>query len=621
MNSFSNRRSTPLVLCVALSFLPGFASDAPNNDSPVPARVRTLEGEATLHREREQDRVAVTVNTPVFPGDGVEVEAAGHLELQLPDGTLVWLDEGTRVDIVAMQGSPDDSREETVLKLWAGQVETEIQAERGEKSEMRLDTPESSVYLMSRGRFRIESNSGSTTVTSYRGVAELAGDDGSMLVRSGQQSRVEANSAPEEPWSVNTLRQDAFGEWCEERTESYVIDRDPEEQEYIEEVPSPVRHYTSELDYYGNWQYVTAFGWVWRPTTIQVGWRPYYSGYWSWCPRGWSWVSYEPWGWLPYHYGRWSWVSTVGWVWIPGGVYSGAWVSWAVTPTYVGWCPLDFFNRPAYVSFNYTNLNVNQYGGGWNFLPLNRWGERNVSRDIVRADRVPELHGAITTRVLPHFDPEQARVRPGVVQRVVQQTSPRPEVPERNPGAGGVSFRQADRREWVFKPRSAPFHPRPGDLRRQRGETSGPLNESPRVSIPGAERANPSRPDYRSNEPMRRLRLGTPRQAPRQEGEPRDPPRRGNSSSPLPRSPSVSEDPSRKVLNRIFREGNSAVAPRNDSPRGEGRGKSERLRVEGNSRQPPVTPRADARTLHPAPIRRDAPTPPRSQDGKKKDKP
>ena len=159
MNSFLNRRSTPLVLCVALSFLPGFASDAPNNDSPVPARVRTLEGEATLHREREQDRVAVTVNTPVFPGDGVEVEAAGHLELQLPDGTLVWLDEGTRVDIVAMQGSPDDSREETVLKLWAGQVETEIQAERGEKSEMRLDTPESSVYLMSRGRFRIESNS------------------------------------------------------------------------------------------------------------------------------------------------------------------------------------------------------------------------------------------------------------------------------------------------------------------------------------------------------------------------------------------------------------------------------------------------------------------------------
>jgi len=57
---------------------------------------------------------------------------------------------------------------------------------------------------------------------------------------------------------------------------------------------------------------------------------------------GWTWVSYETWGWLPYHYGRWYRDTRVGWVWLPGdsvtfrfwspglvAFYRGTgWVSW-----------------------------------------------------------------------------------------------------------------------------------------------------------------------------------------------------------------------------------------------------------------------------------------------------
>jgi hypothetical protein len=49
---------------------------------------------------------------------------------------------------------------------------------------------------------------------------------------------------------------------------------------------------------------------------------------------GWTWVSYEPWGWAPYHYGRWF-------------VYGGNW-GWWPGPVYVGYRPLW---APAYVSF------------------------------------------------------------------------------------------------------------------------------------------------------------------------------------------------------------------------------------------------------------------------------
>ena len=606
-----------LVLCLSLSLslVPAGTSQSSDDDSPVPARVRALEGGAILQRGREQDRIEVTINTPVFPGDRLEVEG-GPLEIQLPDGILIWLNEGSRADLLAVDNSSDESRERAILRLREGALEVAIPGERGRQGDVRIDTPESSVYLMSNGHFRVESARNATTVTSYRGIAELAGDEGSVLVRTGRQSRVETGEAPEDPWEVNTLRTDAFGDWCEERAAAYIAETASEERDFVEEVPIPVRHYVSELDHFGNWQYVSTFGWVWRPTAISVGWRPYYSGYWSWCPRGWTWISYEPWGWLPYHYGRWSWVAATGWVWIPGAVYSGAWVSWAVTPSYAGWCPLDYYNRPAYVSFNYTSVTVNHYGGGWNFLPLRRWGERNLYREIVRADRVPQLHGAITTRTLPHFDPRQARVQPGLVQKAVREVSIRPEAPRGHPTDAGISFRQADRRERGDNRKLVPSQNRPGIARRP--SVPAPNQPGGMAPGPGVQRTVPSARAYRTLDPVTPQRPDDrrrPTAADRDSGVrlPRE-----EKPSNSPRVPSASNDPSRRVLNRIFLEG--TPAPRSGSGPRATPGGAAKPRVGSDRVGDSPAPRATVPPSRPSPPR-PAPPPPRKSEGKKKDKP
>src|SRR4030095_11882672 len=262
MNDHRIRMLAMIAVGLSTVFFPAFAEQpGSDNNLSVPARIRALEGEATLVREREQDRIGGTENAPVFEGDRLDVEG-GPLELQLPNGSLVWLDAGSRVEVLALQDSSGGAREGTVLSLREGTMEIDFQGGDEDQAEMRVDTPESSVYIMGRGRFRMESWEGVTTVYSYKGVAELAGDDGSVLVRSGQRSRVEARSTPEEPWAINTLRLDPFGEWCERRWESYNSESESEEEEYIEEVPRPIRHYVSELDYYGNWQYMATYGWV-----------------------------------------------------------------------------------------------------------------------------------------------------------------------------------------------------------------------------------------------------------------------------------------------------------------------------------------------------------------------
>ena len=91
---------------------------------------------------------------------------------------------------------------------------------------------------------------------------------------------------------------------------------------------------------YGEWASVTDLGYVWHPTDVQEDWTPYSDGYWAYTDAGWTWVSYEDWGGITYHYGRWVRLEDYGWCWVPDYEWGPAWVSWRQSDDYIGWAPL-----------------------------------------------------------------------------------------------------------------------------------------------------------------------------------------------------------------------------------------------------------------------------------------
>jgi hypothetical protein len=158
---------------------------------------------------------------------------------------------------------------------------------------------------------------------------------------------------------------------------------------------------------YGDWHVSADFGYVWRPTHVYAGWRPYHDGRWVSTNVGWTFVANDAWGWATYHYGRWYYDPYYGWVWVPGYEWGPAWVSFYESPGYIGWAPLS-----PYVTFG---IGLYGYGGGYdgrhyvdprgyNFVEarhflspsVGRWvqpHDRNVSlirqvRDVTRFDRV-----------------------------------------------------------------------------------------------------------------------------------------------------------------------------------------------------------------------------------------
>src|SRR6266851_4899951 len=92
----------------------------------------------------------------------------------------------------------------------------------------------------------------------------------------------------------------------------------------------------------GSWMEVGNYGYCWQPDVAvsDPSWRPYSDGYWAYTDLGWTWVSYEDYGWATYHYGRWVRLADYGWVWRPGYEWGPAWVSWRFGGGYCGWAPL-----------------------------------------------------------------------------------------------------------------------------------------------------------------------------------------------------------------------------------------------------------------------------------------
>ncbi|MDD5562203.1 MAG: FecR family protein [Thermoanaerobaculaceae bacterium] len=294
-----------------------------------------LERYATLQPGHGGESLDVVVNMPVLAGDRLDSSRGARVEVQLADGSTVWVDEFSTLDFDAIALSRDDASSRSALYLAEGAAAVEIPATASGSGPMRFDTPNGTVYLNRPGLYRIELNGTQIRVQTYSGMAELPVGVGSAMLRTGEEAVVGQQGEIQK--AAISDRSDDFWNWVQERrnvpmgrTAQYVDSRDASR--------------AGVLDAYGDWVYVPTFSsWMWQPR-VNAGWVPYSDGRWYWTPVGWSWISYEPWGWYPFHYGSWYFDASFGWVWGWDSVWGPSWVDWIYTPGYIGWCPRGYYD-------------------------------------------------------------------------------------------------------------------------------------------------------------------------------------------------------------------------------------------------------------------------------------
>jgi hypothetical protein len=201
------------------------------------------------------------------------------------------------------------------------------------------------------------------------------------------------------------------------------------QQEYEQgnEIDMDFNYMYDYLAPYGNWINLPPYGYVWTPRNMGYRWRPYSDGHWVMTEYGWTWISNNVWGSIPFHYGRWGYDNYFGWFWIPGTVWGPAWVNWRWNSQYVGWAPL-----PPGVEFNsgmnFNSLSFKTPNRFWIFLQAPYFLDPNINRYVLPYERNGTLIN-FTTRHNNIFFRNNRIVNEGIgidqVRRITGRTVPR----------------------------------------------------------------------------------------------------------------------------------------------------------------------------------------------------
>ena len=314
---------------------------------PAAARVSYLDGTVYCWGPFDEEKRNLMINDLVREGDEIYAAPGTFVEVELPGATFLRLDGGSSVVVRAYH---DD------LRLVPSAGSFYLSTGDWTEAQLQFGPDGAEVASASLARVSISPDEYRSLAVVY-GLARVINHEATIEVADNQQVSASDHAAPWTSAEFYPNEEGAFDIWSMER------------EEHLRGVPQddspsyPLVGY-NDLQEHGNWVAVDGV-WCWRPRYVDVDWRPYTVGEWTWYPDyGWVWVSGYTWGYVTYHHGRWNYDPFYGWVWMPGMVWSPAWVSWAVFDGYVAWAPIGWWGWPVVASAHWHSY---WHHGCWTF--------------------------------------------------------------------------------------------------------------------------------------------------------------------------------------------------------------------------------------------------------------
>src|ERR1051326_894657 len=417
-----------IIAAIAALLFTRYERTASAKEMPLAARIERVDGQVGINRSLDQSQnaewIQASANTPISVGDRVITRDNSRTDIAFTGRNFATLQANTSLDVLELSNQKDQ------VALREGSALFDVGSlPSGELFEVA--TPCGAVDVKQAGLYQVAiDQQGNAVANTLNGLAEVVGQNGSGEIQKGESltlgcqngqgavlSRIDKGQAGGLVDSYYRYRYPKKYDGRYVNYDTYLADPyyyDPYNRDVSYHYVSEYIPGVEDLDDYGDWQYVSNYGYCWHPYA-EAAWAPYQSGYWTTdYPFGLTWISDEPWGYAPYHYGRWTYASNE-WFWVPESVntypvYSPALVAFVpISQSSVAWVALgpgdpytSFYYDPSWQPVYLTNQPVIQE----RIVNLNVPGALNVVQ-------IQDFTRSIDPRVITTVDPQTvARVRP-----------------------------------------------------------------------------------------------------------------------------------------------------------------------------------------------------------------
>jgi hypothetical protein len=299
-------------------------------------RLSFVEGDVAYQMSAGSTWQRAMMNLPIQQNFSLRTDA-GYAEVEFESGLVIRLARNTQVEFADL--SLIDGRKVTSLKLDSGTIIATCDVAKTDQFTVSSGNME--ITAPKNGRFRVDANSGQNWVTVFHGKVDVADGAKTQVVDSGNTLH-DGGDADGVSTAKNST-EDAFDKWVTQRDQAQMNSQSAASDIVsAKNYPSTV----SDLYDYGLWYNVPGYGMAWQPYGVGAGWMPFSAGEWMFMnggfDMGWNWISDEPWGWMPYHYGAWFDVPGEGWFWSPEnmGAFMPGNASFVNVGGVTGWTPV-----------------------------------------------------------------------------------------------------------------------------------------------------------------------------------------------------------------------------------------------------------------------------------------
>ena len=415
-------------------------------------RLSYVSGDVQMDRATGQGFERAIMNMPVTRGSRVWAGEDGYAEVEFEDGSTARLTPQTELDVLQLSLRGDGGRI-SMLEVQQGIAYFDIRS--GDSQDFHVTVRGYDMQVEGHAHFRLVVAQDVARIAVFDGALVVPSGDGRIEVAADHTLNLDLSSPRYE--LIASISQERYDQWDRDRASYRDTYQARGSAGYSTQYVADYSYGFSDLNYWGNFLYVSGWGWMWQPYFLWAGWNPWMDGAWVWYPGlGYVWVSSYPWGWMPYRYGGWYFVSGHGWCWRPGG----HWRRWhSVAPVHNP--PPNF--RPPQVPVS----------GGPHVVPVGR-GPVTVYPDPNSGD----WHGPRRP-----VDPGA----PGVPVRITAKAPLRVPAPMRPVEAKGEVTAPATGPAQPAPPATVPAPMRPVEAKGEvTAPATGPVQPAPPAAVPAA---------------------------------------------------------------------------------------------------------------------------------------